>query len=84
MNILIGAMTFATGVVIGFILCCCGFLRMLTGTLLIDRSKEIDICRIELEKEISGKYSLFENKYVNDLESATRTYSIVEGGNENG
>lgn len=54
-----------------------------TGTILIDKSKDIDICRIELDKEISGKVALFNVVYVSNLQSASETKYII-GGDENG
>ena len=80
--IVMGTLLFLFGLIGGF-LCCIANLNP-TGTILIDKSKDIDICRIELDKEISGKIALFNVKYVNNLTSASETYSIVEGGQQNG
>ena len=81
-TIVMGILLFLFGL-IGGILCGLATLNP-TGTILVDRSKDIDICRIELDKEISGKIALFNVKYVNNLTSASETYSIVEGGQQNG
>jgi len=74
-------------IILGFVLCyileCIGLAHMVIGTMLIDRSKAIDICRIELDKPIKGKLCMFKIKYVNNLQSASDTYSII-GGDENG
>ena len=81
LTIVMGTLLFLFGLIGGFL---CGIASLnLTGTILVDKSKSIDICRIELDKEISGKIALFNVKYVNNLESASETYSIVEGGLNN-
>ena len=79
--IVMGTLLFLFGLIGGF-LCCIANLNP-TGTILIDKSKDIDICRIELDKEISGKIALFNVKYVNNLTSASETKYII-GGDENG
>lgn len=79
--IVMGILIFLLGLLGGFL-----FVLMVvnpTGTILIDKSKDIDICRIELDKEISGKIALFNVKYVNNLTSASETKYII-GGDENG
>lgn len=81
-TIVMGTLLFLFGLIGGF-LCCIASLNP-TGTILIDKSKDIDICRIELDKEISGKAALFNVVYVSNLQSASETYSIVEGGQQNG
>ena len=56
--------------------------RHVIGDILIDKSKPIDIYRIELDKPIEGKYSIFRNKEAN-LEPANETTYII-GGDKNG
>lgn len=70
------------GFIISFALQCIGLAHMIIGTMLIDRSKPIDICRIELEKPIKGKLCMFFIKEVNNLQSASDTYSIIGGEND--
>ena len=82
LTIVMGILIFLLGLLGGFLSVLITFNP--TGTILIDKSKDIDICRIELDKEISGKIALFNVKYVNNLTSASETYSIVEGGQQNG
>lgn len=79
--IVMGTLMFLFGLVGGFL----GAIASLnpTGTILVDKSKSIDICRIELDKEISGKVALFNVVYVNNLQSASETKYII-GGDENG
>ena len=80
--VVMGLLMFLFGLVGGFL----GAIASLnpTGTILVDKSKSIDICRIELDKEIRGKVALFNVVYVNNLQSASETYTIVEGGQQNG
>ena len=80
--VVMGILMFLFGLVGGFL----GAIASLnpTGTILLDKSKSIDICRIELDKEIRGKVALFNVVYVSNLQSASETYSIVEGGQQNG
>lgn len=79
--VVMGILMFLFGLVGGFLGAIATFNP--TGTILIDKSKSIDICRIELDKEISGKMVLFNVKYVNNLTSASETKYII-GGDENG
>lgn len=81
LTIVMGILIFLLGLLGGFLFVLIAINP--TGTILIDKSKDIDICRIELDKEISGKIALFNVKYVNNLTSASETYSIVEGGLNN-
>lgn len=73
-------------IILGFVLCyileCIGLAHMVIGTMLIDRSKPIDICRIELDKPVKGKLCMFKIKYVNNLQSANDAYSIIGGEND--
>ena len=80
-TIVMGTLLFLFGHIGGFLSCIANLNP--TGTILIDKSKDIDICRIELDKEISGKIALFNVKYVNNLTSASETKYII-GGDENG
>lgn len=80
-TIVMGILIFLLGILGGFLFVFISFNP--TGTILIDKSKSIDICRIELDKEISGKIALFNVKYVNNLTSASETKYII-GGDENG
>lgn len=83
LSLVIGLLSFMLGLIGGFLLFAIVCMNP-TGTILVDKSKSIDIYRIELDKEISDKVALFNVKYVNNLESASETYSIVEGGQQNG
>lgn len=80
-TIVMGILLFLFGLVGGFL----GAIAALnpTGTILIDKSKSIDICRIELDNEIKGKVALFNVVYVSNLQSASETKYII-GGDENG
>lgn len=80
--IVMGTLMFLFGLIGGFLVAIASLNP--TGTILVDKSKSIDICRIELDKEISGKVALFNVVYVSNLQSASETYSIVEGGQQNG
>lgn len=80
-TIVMGILIFLLGILGGFLSVFVTFNPI--GTILIDKTKDIDICRIELDKEISGKIVLFNVKYVDNLTSASETYSIVEGGLNN-
>lgn len=62
----------------GYLIAYYSIIKHLTGTILIDRSKPVDIYRIELDKELNGKYSIFINKYVNNLESANETPFLMK------
>lgn len=80
-NVIMGLVMFVLGLLGGVFMAVTSF--NIVGTMLIDKSKDIDIYRIELDREITGKYTVFKNKYVANLESASETKYII-GGDNNG
>lgn len=80
-HIIMGLLMFVLGLLSGVLMTVTSF--NIVGTMLIDKSKDIDIYRIELDREITGKYTVFKNKYVDNLESASETKYII-GGDNNG